>query len=79
MAIMRKYVVRWAVYAERPVVANFTSPSAVGTTWRLQITLFDDVFMNEQSMLESAADGIWNKRTLTRRLLQRLQPFLDLW
>lgn len=38
MAIMRKYMVGRAIYTERPVVANFTSPSAVGTTWRLQIT-----------------------------------------
>lgn len=43
MTIRRRYMylVLRAVYAEKPVVANVTSPSAVGTTWGLKITLFD--------------------------------------
>lgn len=43
MAIRRRYLFLWAVYAEKPVVANFTSPGAVGTTWRLQVTLCDNI------------------------------------
>lgn len=79
MTVRGKYVVLRAVYAEKPVIANFTSPSAVGTTWGLQVTLFHNTLTNEQSMLEPLVDEMWNKRTLTRRFLQRLQPFLDLW
>lgn len=79
MTIRREYVVLRAVHAEKAVVANLTSPSAVGTTWRLQITLFDNGFMYEQSLLDITTDETWNKRTLTRRFLQRLQPFFDLW